>query len=312
MTNNFSFRLPAELEPVLKHVVEQPGDPLYNSLIFTGSEVAGELLIKQLKENFAAAYPHRETLYYTDQEVKDFIRKSPTILLQNFYKLHISLVAVFIENLQASEFSAEEQDKLALFLKSLTAHKIQVIACTQSVWEQYGKNSDCMTRELWSWFMSGRDYSLPYENVFYNKDLSGALTLTKDKKRCKWFSQLINSHCFGELYPGILSDEPERKFTRNMKMELGILWIGTFEPYSILFPNAKCPVCGEQTLIPYSCIASPLSGGHVIRFYCYNCKERIATNDALDYFHMLRDFSLKNPFWRAKKDKCTYTIKQKD
>lgn len=308
MTNNFSFRLTPELEAAIKHVVEEPADPLYNSLIFTGSGVTGGLLIEQLRKDFAAAHPLRETLYYTATELADFIKKSPTELLQNFYKLHISLIAVFIEHLQADDLSAEDQDKLALFLKSLTAHHIQVIVFTQSVFEQYGSNSDPVTRELWSWFMSGRNYPLPYENVFYNKDLSGALTRTQDEKRWKGLSRLKKSHAFGELYPGILSNEPERNFSKNMKMELGILWIGTFEPYSNRFPSAKCPVCGKHTLTPYSCIASPLSGGHVIKFYCYNCKECIATNDALDYFRMLRDFAIQNPSWRAKKDKCTYVL----
>jgi hypothetical protein len=275
-------------------------------LIFRGSELSGHFLLEKLRKDFASAHPLRETLFYTGKELSDFIKKSPETVLRNFYSLHLRLLAVIVENLQTNELSAAEQDKLALFLKSLTAHHVQIIVSTQLVFEQYGSNSECITRELWSWFMSGREYSLPYGCVTYTKDLSGALTLTQDKKRNTWVSKLIRSHAFGMLYPGILSNEFGRTFSENMKMELGILWLGTFYPPSRLFPRAKCPVCQQEKLLPYSCIASALSGGHVLRFYCQHCAERIATNDAPDYFRLLRNFSLQHPVFRARKDRCFY------
>jgi len=195
--------------------------------------------------------------------------------------------------LDLARWTDEEQDKLALFLKTLTNHHIQVaVSCNVGIYDD--AHFPPMTPEMWSWYMSGYQYCLQYGLVTYRKDLTCSLTLEQDRKRWGLLSRLSNSHRFGELYAGVLSKDDNLDFHENMRIELGLCWLGRFDPPAYIFPRAVCPTCRKEKMIPYSCIASVLSGGHVIKFHCLSCRERLATNNALDYFRMMRDYGTRN------------------
>ena len=65
-----------------------------------------------------------------------------------------------------------EQDKLALFLKYLTKQNIQVVVSTFLVAERSFSDCSAITPEVWSWYMSGRDYETSRCKTIYTKDLS--------------------------------------------------------------------------------------------------------------------------------------------
>lgn len=289
MTANFRLNDP-QLMKHLHHIEEYPADPLYNSFIINGNEFGAALALAQTRRNLRQKYPQREILFYTGPEFQQFIRQTPIELLQNFLQLHPHLLAVIVEWLEVDKLTTSQQDTLGVFLKHLTAHHIQVIASTPIIAARYGINSTPISREMWSWFMSAREYVLPNGCVQYIHDLTCSLSLEQDKKRFKWLTRLRKSFHFGELYPGILSQDEKLHFHKNMNMELGLCWFGKFAPPANIFPRAVCPTCGKVQLIPYSCIASMLSGGHVIKFYCLHCGERFAINQALDYFRVLRTY----------------------
>ena len=101
----------------------------------------------------------------------------------------------------------------------------------------------------------------------------------------------------GVFYDDMFKNEADREFKESMPMFVVITWLLTgFSGYvdSAEFPKRECPCCGKETLVPYSCGGSGLSGTHMIRFHCLNCKERIAFNNIKDYFHLIRDYCLKN------------------
>ncbi len=94
----------------------------------------------------------------------------------------------------------------------------------------------------------------------------------------------------GELFPTIFDCEGAYN---NGILKAKFLHLGNFEIKNNNLPKIKCPVCGkEEALIPYFCGASVLSGSHVIKFYCDECGEHIATNDNKDYFQTIKDFVL--------------------
>ena len=99
----------------------------------------------------------------------------------------------------------------------------------------------------------------------------------------------------GELFPRLFNEDESRKFYDGMPLEVKIIYIGEFTLESSFFSKIKCPLCGkEEALIPYFCGASVLSGCHVIKFHCLECKELIADNNNSEYFHKIRDFVIKN------------------
>ena len=77
-------------------------------------------------------------------------------------------------------------------------------------------------------------------------------------------------------------------------LQVGIIWLGAYKLKSSLFQKVKCPICNQETLVPYSCVASVLSGAHIIKFHCLNCKEHIATNKMSSYYHTIRDYIIAN------------------
>ena len=84
-----------------------------------------------------------------------------------------------------------------------------------------------------------------------------------------------NSHNAGEIYPQIFSHDEGLKFSENITLGAGIIWLGSYTLDNHLFPREKCPICGkEEVLIPYKTIGSVLSGCHTINFYCKNCGEK--------------------------------------
>lgn len=119
--------------------------------------------------------------------------------------------------------------------------------------------------------------------------------LTKTQaEELKKTSAKKDSHNVGEIYPEIFDSDKGLVFGEGMKLDAAIIWLGAYELDSSEFPKIKCPVCGEEALIPYFLGASVLSGAHTIRFYCTKCQERIVFNDKIDYYHMIRDYIFKN------------------
>ena len=132
------------------------------------------------------------------------------------------------------------------------------------------------------------------------------LTKTEADELCKT-TEVKDSYNVGELYPHIFSSDDELEFKDGMPLDVAIIWLGTFEINSSIFPKMKCPICGKTELIPYFCGASILSGCHVIKFYCLNCNEKIAFNRVSDYYHEIRNYILKNRQNLKKSEKCNAT-----
>ncbi|MBR3628060.1 MAG: hypothetical protein IKN42_04345 [Elusimicrobia bacterium] len=122
------------------------------------------------------------------------------------------------------------------------------------------------------------------------------LTKTETQKHyvLKNMSKLIKNRSLGTLYYDIFEKENDIEFKESMPVEIGIIWLCSGYVDSTEFPKYKCPCCGKESLVPYYCVASVLSGAHVIKFHCLNCKERIAFNNIKEYFHLIRDYCSKN------------------
>lgn len=293
MTSNFCLNDP-NLKNHLQHILEHPADLQYNSFIISGNLLGANLALAQFLQKLKAKYPDKEIINLQGHGIISFIRSKPLELLLNFHKLHPNLICALFRDLKLSEWTKEEQDKFALFCKSLIKNGVQVLSSADI--GLYNSALPPITPEMWSWYMSAREYTLKHNLITYTKDLTASLTLEQDKKRFKLFSRLFKSHHFGQLYPGILVQDEHLDFDEHMHTKLGLCWFGEFRPPCYIFPKAICPTCGKVKLIPYSCIASVLSGGHVIKFFCLNCRERLATNDALDYYRVLRFYGTKHDY----------------
>ncbi|MBQ9246444.1 hypothetical protein IJ182_09280 [bacterium] len=98
----------------------------------------------------------------------------------------------------------------------------------------------------------------------------------------------------GEIYPEIFDTDKGLTFSIDMKMDIAIIWLGAYETENCFFKKGKCPVCGEETLIPYFCGGSILSGCHIIKFYCTKCEEKFVTNSNIEYFREIKNFVVNN------------------
>ncbi len=272
-TLNFQLKDTA-LDQHFKHIIENPGNPLYNSFIIHGDTFAGTLALLQLKENLESKYPDKEVLYYTSSRLNDFIKSIPKLLIENYHKLHPNLIGVLVEELSVRGLDKKAQDNLALFLKKLVSRNIQVVVSTNIVPYKYGINTTFLTGEMYSWYLSGREYMLKGKAI-YTKDLSKARTLEQDKKDKP--DSLGKTHRIGQIYPGILIQNPPHNIDPKMN----------------LMPKAKCPACGKTELMPYNFVRSMISGNHIVWFYCKNCKERLATNQVSDYFAAVNHYYYK-------------------
>ena len=104
-----------------------------------------------------------------------------------------------------------------------------------------------------------------------------------------------NTHYVGEIYPQIFSHCAKYEFKEDMPLQTAILYLGSYQLKSNLFPKQKCPICEkEEVLIPYMCGGSVLSGCHTIQFYCLSCNEQFVTNDNIEYFRLIYKYILKN------------------
>ena len=123
------------------------------------------------------------------------------------------------------------------------------------------------------------------------------ITKTEAQKHyvLKSISKTIKKRSLGTLYYDMFKNEADREFKESMPVEIGIIWLCSGYVDSAEFPKYKCPCCGKEMLVPYYCVGSMLSGAHVIKFHCLNCKERIAFNNILDYFHIIRNYCINNP-----------------
>ncbi len=98
----------------------------------------------------------------------------------------------------------------------------------------------------------------------------------------------------GEIYPELFQHDKGLVFSETMPLNAAVIWLGAYELPQI-FPKVKCPVCGkEDALIPYFCGGSMLSGCHIIKFYCSNCKEKFVTNDEIEYFRSIKKYISEN------------------
>ncbi len=122
------------------------------------------------------------------------------------------------------------------------------------------------------------------------------ITKTEAQKHyvLKNISKTIKNRSLGTLYYDMFEKEKDIEFKESMPVEIGIVWLWSGFVDSAEFPKYKCPCCGKETLVPYYCVGSMLSGAHVIKFHCLNCKERIAFNNIKDYFRLIRDYCINN------------------
>ena len=126
----------------------------------------------------------------------------------------------------------------------------------------------------------------------------------------KNISKTIKNRSLGTLYYDMFEKEKDIEFKESMPVEIGIVWLCSGYVDSAEFQKYKCPCCGKETLVPYYCVGSILSGAHVIKFHCLNCKERIAFNNIKDYFHLIRDYCINNPS-KMKNDRVFVQLKNK-
>lgn len=96
-------------------------------------------------------------------------------------------------------------------------------------------------------------------------------------------------HNVGEFYPEIFDEDEGVEFYEDMEFEAGVFELKSFRLKSNCFPKIKCPVCGKEESIVYSCVASMLSGVHTLKFHCLNCHESFVTRD-IDFYHLIRDY----------------------
>jgi len=277
-----------ELEQQFQHILEHPGDPLYNSLIIRGDIFAASCAFKNLAQALKAKYPGKEILYHDKNSFANFIQKSEQLYLNNFCKIHPNLLCFIVENLTVGNFSKQGQDKLALFLKNLIKQNVQVLISTRVFVERYGRNSLDITPEMYSLFRSGRENYLEYGFTYFNNHLKGFITLAEDKKRCELTKRRETNHSFGNLYLGILAEEKPPVYNENMKVSIGFYPYAGGSLHAYKFPKVICPTCGKHTMMPYNCVGSLFSGGFFIKFACLNCKELAATNGLMEYRDIIK------------------------
>jgi len=305
--SNFSLHA-LELKKHLQHIIDHPADPQYNAFILSGDGFGGTLILEKLSRTLAQKYPQHKMLHFRGHAIHDVIQSNSLWGLGSCFLLFPDLRFVMLSDLDLSYWARADQEKLALFLQALIDHGVQVLISTSDTADYNGMQKETrLCEEIRCFFASARNYTLPYRHVRYEKELTCSLTLEQDRSRYESLARLKESTSFGRLYPGILSQEKPRIFNENMPVELNLLWLGSFEPPAYLFPRAFCPNCGKWEMIPYSCMASVLSGEHVIKFHCLNCNERLANNDVPDYYHMLRAYGA-HPCYRHRNG-AFYTLK---
>lgn len=111
----------------------------------------------------------------------------------------------------------------------------------------------------------------------------------------KQLPSMTKTHYTGEIYSEIFSHIKDSELNEGMPLDTAILWLGSFRINNQIFPKEKCPVCGkEETLIPYMCGGSILTGNHTIQFYCKNCHEQFVTNNHIEYFRKIYRYIKEN------------------
>ena len=114
--------------------------------------------------------------------------------------------------------------------------------------------------------------------------------MVKFKRKSEVEKQLPSqnkTHYTGEIYTEIFSHYKNSELNEQMPIDTAIMWLGSFRLKNGLFKNEKCPLCGKETLIPYMCGGSVLTGNHTIQFYCTNCNEQFVTNNHIEYFRQI-------------------------
>ena len=276
----------------LQHIVYHPADPLYNGFVITGDSIGGKVALQRLQAKLSATHPSHEVLYYTADQLTAFIKPTPEVLLQHFHKFHPALICVLIEGLSVQALNDAEQNKLALFLKTLVSHQIQVVVSTEIIARMGNEHATHLTGELWSWFNSAKEYHLPYGKVLSLEYAEDALSLTEDEKQCKMPFVLKRFICVSEFPKGILYNEPFREYSKNMKTKIGLIWQGVFYENSQVFPRAICPVCNEDEMVLYECNTEYHIMRYCLKFWCPNCEERFATHHMPDYFEEVKNYVL--------------------
>ena len=121
--------------------------------------------------------------------------------------------------------------------------------------------------------------------------------MTKFKSKSEVEKQLpskTKTHYAGEIYPEIFSHINSSELNDQMPLDAALIWLGSYRLKSGLFQKEICPICKINTLIPYMCGGSVLSGAHTIQFYCTNCHEQFVTNDNIEYFRQIYRFVMDN------------------
>ena len=156
-----------QINELVHHITEHPADPLYNSLIFFTCASKGKIILESVRKQFIQHYPQKEVLYYKGTEFNTFLQSQNAGILANFHKTHPNLLAVCIEDLTIKQVPIAGQTKMALFLKQLVTGKIQVVVSTTQCFEMpaLGQGGP-LSRELWSWYLSGRIYNSNYHKQY--------------------------------------------------------------------------------------------------------------------------------------------------
>ena len=144
--------------------------------------------------------------------------------------------------------------------------------------------------------IAGNSFCTLFQTLQIKKKEANMNLLTKTKADILKLT-VPERECYsaGELFPNIFDEDSSKEFKEGMILTAKIMYLGNFKVNSSVFPKIKCPVCNkEESLIPYFCGASVLSGAHVIKFYCTECHEHIAINNNSDYYHKIRDYILEH------------------
>ena len=96
-----------------------------------------------------------------------------------------------------------------------------------------------------------------------------------------------------EFFPTMFVGDEDKQFDENTELEVFLFHLGKYSIKSSLFKKLTCPICGEEKVIPYHLVASPLSGNNRFKGYCLSCNQKLAFTDH-EYYVEIRDYVIKN------------------
>ena len=114
-----------------------------------------------------------------------------------------------------------------------------------------------------------------------------------DKKQTNSIKK--DTYYVGEIYPEIFNSDSDHNLKTTKKLDAAIIWLGSYCIDNRTIPKIRCPACNrKESLIPYICGGSILSGIHIIKYICQNCGEKFVTNDNIESFKLIYKYILDN------------------